>query len=96
MAIRRTVILAAAGAVVVVTGAAAVWLYLRPQPSSECAIVHDMISYSQSENQRMRELIPSAVDEPQKLVDAYQARETRMRQYASQIHDPAYAKRLTP
>lgn len=46
-----------------------------------------MIAYSKSENQKMRELIPSGVDDPQKLVDAYQARENRMHQYAAQIHD---------
>jgi hypothetical protein len=46
-----------------------------------------MIAYSKSQNQKMRELIPTGVDDPQKLVDAYQAREKRMHQYAAQIHD---------
>lgn len=36
----------------------------------------------------MRNLIPTGIDDPQKLVDAYQTRETRLRQYADQIHDP--------
>lgn len=47
-----------------------------------------MIAYSKSENARMRDLIPTSIDEPQKLVDAYQTRETRLRQYADQIHNP--------
>lgn len=47
-----------------------------------------MIKYSRSENERMRNLIPASIDDPQKLVNAYQTRETRMRQYADQIHDP--------
>jgi hypothetical protein len=88
VATRRTVVISAAGAVVLAAAGVSAWLLLRPRPTSDCAIVHDMINYSQSENQRMRELIPNAVDEPQKLVDAYQARETRMHQYAGQIHDP--------
>lgn len=64
------------------------WLYLRPSPSSDCAIVNDMIKYSKSENERMRNLIPASIDDPQQLVDAYQTRETHLRQYADQIHDP--------
>lgn len=36
----------------------------------------------------MRDLIPTSIDDPQKLVDAYQTREIRLRQYADQIHDP--------
>lgn len=36
----------------------------------------------------MRDLIPTGIDDPQKLVDAYQTRETRLRQYADQINDP--------
>ncbi|WP_293039845.1 hypothetical protein [Mycobacterium sp.] len=46
-----------------------------------------MIKYSKSENERMRDLIPASIDDPQKLVDAYQTRETRLRQYADQIRD---------
>jgi uncharacterized protein involved in exopolysaccharide biosynthesis len=88
VATRRAVVVAAAGAVVVVAAGVSAWLFLRPQPTSDCAVVGDMIAYSKSENQRMRDLIPSAVDDPQKLVNAYQIRESRMHQYAQQIHDP--------
>lgn len=35
----------------------------------------------------MRDLIPTSMDDPQKLVDAYQTRETRLRRYADQIRD---------
>lgn len=35
----------------------------------------------------MRDFIPASIDDPQKLVAAYQTRETRLRQYADQIHD---------
>lgn len=65
-----------------------VWLYLRPGPSSDCAVVNDMLKYSRSESARMRDLIPTSIDDPQKLVDAYQTRETRLRHYADQIRDP--------
>ncbi|RAV05357.1 hypothetical protein DQP57_22740 [Mycobacterium colombiense] len=74
---------------VLVAVGAAVWLYLKPSPPSDCVIVNDMIKYSISENARMRDLIPNSIDDPQKLVDEYQTRETRLRQYADQIHDPA-------
>ncbi|MCA2244759.1 hypothetical protein JF781_20580 [Mycobacterium sp. WUMAC-067] len=73
--------------VLVIAGVSA-WLYLRPSPRSDCTTVNDMLKYSRSENARMRDLIPASIDDPQKLVDAYQARETRLRQYADQIHDP--------
>ncbi|WP_254848351.1 hypothetical protein [Mycobacterium sp. SP-6446] len=46
-----------------------------------------MIKYSKSENERMRDLIPASIDDPQQLVDAYQTREAHLRQYADQIHD---------
>ncbi|MGV0159880.1 hypothetical protein ACRU3B_10630 [Mycobacterium colombiense] len=73
---------------VVVIAGVSVWLYLRPSPHSDCAVVNDMLKYSRSESARMRDLIPTSIDDPQKLVDAYQTRETRLRQYADQIHDP--------
>lgn len=91
MATRRAVVTAAAAAAVVVVLVAvgvSVWLYLRPSPRSDCATVNDMIKYSKSENAGMRDLIPNTIDDPQKLVDAYQIRETRLRQYADQIRDP--------
>lgn len=89
MAPRRTIITAAAAAILVLTIAGvSVWLYLRPSPNSDCAVVNDMLKYSRSESARMRDLIPTSIDDPQKLVDAYQTRETRLRQYADQIHDP--------
>jgi len=47
-----------------------------------------MIKYSKSENDRMRQLIPTGIDDPQKMIDAYQKRQARMHQYADQIHDP--------
>jgi hypothetical protein len=87
VATRRTIILAAASAVIVAAAGVSAWLLLRPRPTPDCAVVGDMIAYSKSENQRMRDLIPAGVDDPQKLVDAYQARENRMHQYAAQIHD---------
>lgn len=79
---------AAVAAVALTAVGVSAWLYLKPRPTSDCAIVNDMITYSKSENQRMRDLIPNSVDDPQQLVAAYQARETRMHQYAEQIHDP--------
>lgn len=89
MAARRTAVAtAAAGVVTLIAVGIAIWLCLKPSPRSDCAIVNDMITYSKSENARMRDLIPTSIDDPQKLVDAYQTRETRLRQYADQIHDP--------
>lgn len=79
---------AATAGLVLAIAAVSVWLYLRPSPPSDCATVNDMIKYSKSENARMHDLIPTSIDDPQKLVDAYQTRETRLRQYADQIHDP--------
>lgn len=35
----------------------------------------------------MRNLIPTSIDDPQKLVAAYQAREARMHRFADQIRD---------
>lgn len=89
MATKRTVIAAVAAAVLVLAIAGvSLWLYLRPSPNSDCATVNDMLKYSRSESARMRDLIPTSIDDPQKLVDAYQTRETHLRQYADQIHDP--------
>jgi hypothetical protein len=82
---RRLVILTAALLVLVAVGIS-VWLVLRPH-KSDCAIVHDMLSYSKSENDRMRDLIATSSDDPQKIIAAYQEREARMHQYADQIHD---------
>lgn len=96
MATRRTVIIAAAtAALVLAIAGVSVWLYLRPSPNSDCAVVNDMLKYSRSESARMRDLIPTSIDDPQKLVDAYQTRETRLRQYADQVHDPGLRERLT-
>jgi hypothetical protein len=83
---RRVVILTAASALVLVAVGVSVWLVLRPH-KSDCAIVHDMLSYSKSENDRMRGLIATSSDDPQKMIAAYQEREARMHQYADQIHD---------
>ncbi len=89
MATRRTVVTAAAVAVMVIVAVGvSLWLYLRLSFRSDCATVNEMIKYSKSENERMRNLIPVSIGDPQKLVDAYQTRETRMRQYADRIHDP--------
>jgi hypothetical protein len=89
VATRRTVVITAAAAAVVLAAAGvSAWLYLRPRPTSDCAIVNDMIKYSKSENEHMRQLIPNSIDDPQKMIDAYQTREARMHQYAEQIHDP--------
>jgi hypothetical protein len=84
---RRTAVTAAVAAAVAVAAAGlSARLYLRPS-TPDCAIVNNMIMYSKSENQRMRDLIPNSIDDPQKLVAAYQTRESRMHQYAEQIHD---------
>lgn len=88
MGTRRAVVTAAAAAALVLLAVgASVWLYLRPRPARDCAIVNDMIKYSKSENERIRNLIPTGVDDPQTLMDAYQTRQTRLRQYADRIHD---------
>ncbi|MBO0884850.1 MAG: hypothetical protein J2P17_31865, partial [Mycobacterium sp.] len=64
---------ATAAVVLVVVAGISIWLVLRPT-QSDCAIVNDMLNYSKSENDRMRELIPVSTDDPQKVVDAYQNR----------------------
>lgn len=79
-------VVAAAAVVLVVVGGISLWLVLRPK-QSDCAIVHDMLNYSKSENDRMRQLIPVSTDDPQKVVDAYQNRENRMHHYADSIRD---------
>jgi hypothetical protein len=71
---------------VLVAVGVSVWLVLRPH-KSDCAIVHDMLSYSKSENDRMRDLISSSSDDSRKMIAAYQEREARMHHYADQIHD---------
>jgi carboxylesterase type B len=76
----------AAAVVLVVVGGISIWLVLRPK-QSDCAVVNDMLNYSKSENDRMRKLIPVSADDPQKVVDAYQNREDRMRHYADSIRD---------
>lgn len=81
------VVAAAVAAVALAAVGVSALLYLRPRPASDCAIVNDMIKYSKSENQRMRELIPVSTDDPQKVVDAFQTREKRMHQYADSIRD---------
>lgn len=43
------------------------------RPRSDCATVNEMIKYSKSENERMRNLIPVGIDDPQK----YAARSQR-------------------
>ncbi len=63
-----------------------IWLVVRPK-QSDCSIVDGMLSYSKSENDRMRQLIPVSTDDPQKLVDAFQTRENRMHGYADSIRD---------
>jgi hypothetical protein len=73
---------------VLVAVGAALWLYLRTSPPSDCATVNDMIKFSKAENARIHDLIPTGIEDPQKLVDAYQAREIRLRQYADEIRDP--------
>ncbi|WP_231975766.1 hypothetical protein [Mycobacterium sp. E2462] len=78
---------AAAGVLVLAVAGLSVWLYLRPSPKPDCAVVNDMLKYSRAESARMRDLIPTGVEDPQKLVDAYQTRVIRLRQYADQIHD---------
>lgn len=89
MATKRTVVTAAAaGVLMLVIAGVSVWLYFRPRPTSDCATVNDMLKYSRSESARIRDLIPTSIDDPQKLVAAYQTRETHLRQYADQIHDP--------
>lgn len=82
---RRTAITAAAVVLALAAAGGAVWLMMRPQ-KSDCATVNEMLSYSQAENDRMRNLIPDSVDDPQKMITAYQKREARMHQYANQIH----------
>lgn len=86
MATRRQIAIATAVASVLVVAGVSVWFVLRPH-KPDCATVNDMLSYSKSENDRMRELIPTEVDDPQKLIDAYQERQARMHQYVNQIHD---------
>lgn len=86
MATRHRVVILTAAALVLVAVGVSVWLVLRPH-KSDCAIVHDMLSYSKSENDRMRDLISSSSDDSQKMIAAYQEREARMHHYADQIHD---------
>jgi hypothetical protein len=86
VATRRRIVLVATAAAVVLAAGVATWVMLRPH-NSDCATVHDMLAYSKSENDRMRTLIPASLDDPQKMVDAYQQREARMHHYADQIHD---------
>lgn len=87
MGTRGAGVIVSVAVVVVVAGGMSVWWYLRPSARSDCAIVYDMIAYSKSDNARIRELIPASIDDPQKLVDAYQRRQTRLRQYAGHIRD---------
>lgn|GEM_PF-3840568 len=82
---RRTAIAAALVVLTLAAAGIAAWLIMRPQ-KSDCATVNEMLSYSQAENDRMRNLIPDSTDDPQKLIAAYKKREARMHDYANQLH----------
>ena len=83
---RKVVVGTIAAVLALVAIGVSVWLVQRPR-TPDCATVNEMLNYSQSENDRMRSLIPTNIDNPQKMIDAYQKREARMHQYAAQIHD---------
>lgn len=44
-----------------------------------------MLDYPQAENDRMRNVIPDTIDDPQKMIAAYQKREARMHQSTDEI-----------
>lgn len=84
MVTRRRAAITAALVLALVAAGVVAWLIMRPR-KADCATVNEMLSYSQAENERMRNLIPDSADDPQKLITAYQKREARMHDYANQI-----------